>query len=401
MGLGAPFWRFWCAAALTNLGDGIRLAAFPLLAAAITSNPAAVALVAAAAAVPWLVTGLVAGSLADRRSARVLICVSDATRLVVLAALIAVLASGTPSIGVVATAALLIGVAETVRDTAAGTVVPRLVSPRALERANGRLAAAEITANEFVGPLVGATLFASGAALPFVANSAALAFAVLFVLSVPSVLLTHRPPVGGPTSSGVRAGVAWLAQHRVLRALVFTGAAVALADSAWFAVFVLWTREELDLGPTGFGLLLATGAAGGLAGALLADRAVGGTRHRAVIGTTMAVTALAPALLFVVPTVPVTVAVIVLTSSAFGVLNVSATSLRHRLVPPELLGRTIGAWRVLTQGGAAVGAVLGGAVAAVAGLDAPFLLCAVVGGIAALGWALASARPGSGGLTTA
>jgi len=34
--LGRPFWTFWSAAALANVGDGIRLAAFPLLAASLT-----------------------------------------------------------------------------------------------------------------------------------------------------------------------------------------------------------------------------------------------------------------------------------------------------------------------------------------------------------------------------
>jgi MFS family permease len=69
-GLGGSFWRFWAASALANLGDGIRLAAFPLLAASLTDDPFAVAAVGAASSLPWLLTGLVAGSLADRRGAR-------------------------------------------------------------------------------------------------------------------------------------------------------------------------------------------------------------------------------------------------------------------------------------------------------------------------------------------
>jgi hypothetical protein len=37
--LGPRFWRFWSASAVSQLGDGIRVTALPLLAAAITTRP--------------------------------------------------------------------------------------------------------------------------------------------------------------------------------------------------------------------------------------------------------------------------------------------------------------------------------------------------------------------------
>lgn len=368
------------------------MTAFPLLAVSLTDEPAAVAGVAAAAALPWIVTGLLAGSLADRRGARVLICVSDATRVIVLAGLLVAVTAGAATIALVAITAFLLGVGETIRDTASQTVIPRLVPIRLIERANGRLIAAEVTANEFVGPLVGASLFAVGAALPFAANSAVLSLAVLLVLSIPGSAFTARTGVSTMTTSGVRVGVSWLLRHRLLRALAATGAGIAFADSAWFAIFVLFSRDRLDLGPVGFGALLATGAAGGLAGAVFADRAVRGHRHRAVLGWSMAVTAGLPPLLLVAERLWAAVVVVVLTSAAFGMLNVAATSLRHRLVPPGLIGRITASWRVLTQGGAALGAVTGGLLATGAGLSAPFMLSGVIAVVATVGWWIAS-RP--------
>ncbi|WP_086821265.1 hypothetical protein [Allokutzneria sp. NRRL B-24872] len=50
--LGRPFALLWSAAALSNLGDGIRVAAFPLLAAQLTANPVVSASVAAAEFLP-------------------------------------------------------------------------------------------------------------------------------------------------------------------------------------------------------------------------------------------------------------------------------------------------------------------------------------------------------------
>src|SRR5688500_12742795 len=271
MALGRPFWTFWTAAVLVNLGDGIRLAAFPLLAASLSSDPLAVGAVAAAGTLPWLLTGPVAGVLADRHGTRRLLPLADAGRALVLLALVGLIVAGQASVPVVAVAAFLLGVGETVRDVAAETVVPRLVPTALLERANGRLMAGTVIGNEFVGPLAGGVLFAVGVALPFLVNGATTALAVLLVLWLPAALLTALTPAAGPVPAGrgVRAGLRWLACDRPLRTLALTVAAIALADSAWFAVFVLYAEQRLGLGPAGFGTLLAMGAGGGLAGALL------------------------------------------------------------------------------------------------------------------------------------
>ncbi|MEV6814193.1 MFS transporter, partial [Micromonospora sp. NPDC051296] len=302
--LGRPFWTFWSAAAVANLGDGIRVAAFPLLAAALTDDPLAVAAVAAAQFLPWLVSGLLAGALADRRGARTLLAAADAGRVVVLATLATAVALGWATIALVVTAAFLLGVGETIRDTAAQTAVPRLVPDAQLEKANGRLVAGEIVGNEFVGPPVGALLFVVGAAIPFAVNGATLALAVMLVLSLP-LSLAHRATrqttdTPGPTGGdGLLAGLRWLARQPMLRTLVLVGAAVAAADSAWFAIFVLYARDALGLGAIGFGLLLATGAAGGLIGSFTADRLIARFRHRPVLTWSMAVTAGVPILLAV------------------------------------------------------------------------------------------------------
>ncbi|MEV4277565.1 MFS transporter [Actinoplanes xinjiangensis] len=389
--LGRPFWTFWTAATLANLGDGIRLAAFPLLAAALSSDPRAVAGVAAAQFLPWLVTGLYAGVLADRRGARALLAATDAARVVVLVTLAVAVATGGATIALVVAAAFLLGAAETVRDTAAQTAIPRLVPDARLERANGRLVAGEVVGNEFVGPPLGAVLFATGAALPFAVNGASLALAVMLVLSLP-LTLARRTPVepGAP----VRAwdGLRWLVRRPVLRTLAFTVAAIAAADSAWFAIFVLYAQQNLGLHALGFGLLLATGAAGGVAGSFAADRLVGAFGHRHVLTWSMASTAGFPVLLVVAPNLVAAVVVVTATSAAFAVLNVAALAVRQRLVPDGLVGRVVAASRTLTYGCSALGALTGGVLAAAAGTGAPFLFSAVIAVAAPLAWAIVS-RP--------
>nr|WP_296071538.1 MFS transporter [uncultured Actinoplanes sp.] len=389
--LGRPFWTFWTASALANIGDGIRLAAFPLLAASLSAGPVGVAAVTAAQALPWLVTGLAAGALADRRGARQLLVWADGGRVVVLATLVVAVAAGWASLPLVVAASLLLGVGETVRDTAAQTALPFLVADRLLERANGRLVAGEIVGNEFVGPPVGAALFVAGAALPFAANGGSLALAVMLVLSLAPLPLPASPPAGA--DRGVTAGLRWLARHRLLRTLTLVTAAVAAADSAWFAILVLYASVRLHAGAVGFGVLLATGALGGLLGSLLADRLVGGSRHRTILTWTLAVTAGIPVVLVFTSQLWAAVLVVVVTSGSFAVLNVTAVSLRQRIVPRELLGRVVAAGRTLAFGATAAGALLGGALTAVAGISAPFVFCAVVALVATVAWRVGSTPP--------
>lgn len=381
---------------MANLGDGIRLAAFPLLAAQMTDEPLAVGAVAAAGGIPWLVTGLLAGGLADRVGARRLLPLADAARVMVLGGLVALLVTDRAGIPAVLAAALLLGVAETVRDTAAETVVPRLVHADQLERAGGRLTAGSLIGNEFAGPLVGGVLFGAGAALPFIASSAASALAVLLVLSLPVAvlrLLTPMDPAERSVEAGTLAGLRWLSRQRMLGGLVLVVALVALADSAWFAVFVLFSEDRLGLGPVGFGALLALGAGGGLAGSLLADKVVAGRRHKGAIAWSSAVATTCPALLLLAPELWAAGIVVVVSSAAFGVLNVAAAGLRYRLVPSDLLGRVSAAWRTSAYASGAGGALVGGFVASTQGLSAPFALSVAVGVLATGLW-LASTRTG-------
>ena len=61
-GLGGPYRRLWTASAVSTLGDGMYLAALPLLAATLTRDPLPVSAVMFAEWLPWLLFGLLAGA---------------------------------------------------------------------------------------------------------------------------------------------------------------------------------------------------------------------------------------------------------------------------------------------------------------------------------------------------
>src|SRR5690606_25466195 len=108
-----PNFRWLLASSWTsNVGDGIALAAAPLLIASMTSSPILVASGAMLMYLPWLIFGLHAGAIADRFDRRKLIMTANAARAVVLAALIVFLVTGAANIGIVLAVSFLYGVAE-------------------------------------------------------------------------------------------------------------------------------------------------------------------------------------------------------------------------------------------------------------------------------------------------
>ncbi|MTA37168.1 MAG: MFS transporter, partial [Actinobacteria bacterium] len=59
--LGSSYWKLWSATAVSNLGDGISMVAYPWLASATTRSPMLIALIPLAQKLPWLIFTLPAG----------------------------------------------------------------------------------------------------------------------------------------------------------------------------------------------------------------------------------------------------------------------------------------------------------------------------------------------------
>lgn len=374
--LGSTYHRLWSATALSNLGDGIRIAAFPLLTAAITTSPTLVAGAAVAAQLPWLLFGLVAGWVVDRVDQRRLMAAVDIGRTVLLGLLVLTVALGHTSLIAVYAVAFACGVGETLRDIAATTMTPALVDPANLARANGRMVNATVAGNELIGPPLGGYLFGVAVALPFAAGGGTLALSVAFLLMLPSVLTgtSSEPDTSEGIGHEITQGLRWLASHRRLRALGLAGVALSFTDSAWWAILVLYVHQILNLGGTGFGVLMAIGAVGGLAGGFVADRI--GTRvgPTAALLAALGVAAAAQLSLGLTTNTALAVAALAVSSFAFAVWNVIGVTLKQTLTPAELRGRVISAFRTLMEGAAPVGALAGGLVAEALGLRAPLLL---------------------------
>ena len=182
--LGRGFRWLLASSWVTNLGDGITLAAGPLLVASQTRNPLAVAMAAFLQRLPWLLFGLYAGVVADRFDRRAIVIATDVVRIAILLLLTASILMRRVDIAVVLAALFLFGVTETFGDTTSTTLLPMLVDKHDLGIANSRAMTGLVVWNQLVGPPVGAVLFAAGMALPFASESVCVLAGVLLIWRV-------------------------------------------------------------------------------------------------------------------------------------------------------------------------------------------------------------------------
>jgi MFS family permease len=370
------FTRLFVASAVSNVGDGMLLAALPLLARRLSEEPLTVSAVTAAATAPWLVFGLLAGAVVDRVDRARLMVRADVARALLAAGFAGLVALDRASIGAAIVAVATLGVAETLFDTAAQSFVPAVVDADELEHANGRLFAAQLAGNGFVGPPIGAALFGIAAAAPVAVD------AVSFALSAAVLPRVGRSPVTARTSTSlvrdVRDGLTWLWSDVGVRAFAIGAAVINLAHPGVLAVTVLFVRDELGASESSYGLVLAGIAVGGLIGTQLTAPLVGRIgRDRAVrfaIGTFVVALVVAGTAVHVV----VATAALAVFGAAGEVWNVVAVSYRQARVPDHLLGRVMASYRVIAYGAMPTGALLGGAVAPAFGLRAPFLVGAAL-----------------------
>ena len=264
-----------------------------------------------------------------------------------------------------AVAALLLGCAEVLRDNTAQTLMPTIVDKSQLEKANGRMWAAETTMNSFVGPALGGLLVAVAIALPFLLNagllavSAALVFALVgtFTPGGATVERSRRIDWKGEIGEGVR----WLWSHRLIRTLAILLGLLNLLSNVAFTVSVLFVQDVLGLYEGWqFGIVTTGFAAGAVMGSLLADRVTKRLSPGTALVTSIIGMGTAVALMGLLPWAVLFWLCGVLAGVFIVIWNVITVSLRQRLIPDHLLGRVNSVYRFFGWGTIAIGTALSG-----------------------------------------
>src|SRR5580693_2358607 len=325
--IGPAYWRLWWASAVSTTGDGVLVAALPLLAVMITRNPLMISLVTAAEFLPWLLLSLPVGVLVDRHDRATLMWRAQVLQGSVIAVLaVLVLVHGT-DIAVLAVAAFGLGVGEVVFSNASQSVLPQLVRAEQLPEANGNQYAVQTIGQEFAGPLLG---------------------------------------------------------NRLLRVVAVVLGVSSFCNTMGMATLVLLVTETLKVSSRFYGILLAAAAVGSVLGGLLNPRVTRRLGQVPSLVIAMGAVSVIYVGIGLAPNAPVLAVLEVCNGFMVTMWNIVTVTLRQRIVPNDMLGRVNSAYRMIGWGLMPVGAVAGGLVAHVAGLRAPYVIAGVLCGITTL-----------------
>jgi MFS family permease len=385
--LGRDYWRLWWANAISSTGDGAFVAALPLLAVTITRDPRLVSVVTAATYLPWLLLSLPAGAVVDRYDRATLMWRAQAVQAAVVTIIAVLVVVHQASIEVLAAGGLLLGSAEVIFSNAAQSILPALVPPELLPKANGSQQVSLTVGESFLGPPAGSLLFAAAAVLPFGLDAASFAGSAALLARLPrtgdaaeNAENAERPRIRAQVAEGLR----WLARHRLLRVIAVLLGIYNFANQMGQAILVLLATQTLHVSIRGYGLLLAASAVGSVVGGLVNPIL---TRRIGMLPS-LVLPALLTAAAFVgiglAPGPVVVAALLACQGFAAAMWNVVTVSLRQRVVPGQLLGRVNSVYRMLGWGLMPLGALAGGFVAHAAGLRAPYIVAGLLTGLSAL-----------------
>jgi MFS family permease len=369
--LGSSFRWLLSATVINNVGDGIAIAAGPLLVASQTRDPFLVSMALLSQYLPALLFGVIGGVAADRFDRRRMVVIVDLLRAVVLVAMVATIVTGTVNIALVLIVLFLLGTAETFADSASSTLLPGMVAREDLGIANARMQGAFLLTNQLVAPPIGAFLFAAGMALPFAVNAAAFALGAVLISRVAASVMAERTQ-GSTFRADMVEGIRWLVAHPPMRTLALTIFSFNVTYGAAWGVLVLYAIEQLGMDEVGFGLLTTAVAVGGI----IAVVAYGSLERRFSLADIMRVGLLIETFTHLSLALTTSPEVALATMVVFGahafVWGTTSTVVRQRAVPNELLGRVTGVYRVAIVGGMVIGIPLGGLLASSFGITAPF-----------------------------
>ena len=389
--LGASYWKLWSSSVISNLGDGVTAIALPWLASAVTRNAVLIALIAVASRIPWLVFTLPAGVITDRLDRRKIMWMSQLFRALLMlgsALIVVYYQSSLPDpgevqegvstsnmvlYGMIVVVSLLFGFAEVLYDNSAQTILPALVEPEGLERANGNLWGAEMVTNSFLGPPLGSVLIGIAFALPFFFDAATFGVAAVLIFLISGSFVARDAT--GATADGkidwwgeIKEGVVWLWHHPLLRPMAIILGVMNGLGAVTFATLVLFAQESLGVDAFVFAILGMSGAVGGILGSVTAPRVSKVLGSGPSLYFTLLASVFTNLIIGFATHWSIVFVMFAIFSFSAVLWNVITVSLRQTIIPDELLGRVNSVYRFFAWGMMPIGLAIGGIL--VSGLEA-------------------------------
>jgi MFS family permease len=358
----------WIASTVSSVGTWMQDTAGTWLMTALTASPLLIALMQAAASLPVLLLGLLAGATADIFDRRRLLIFWQVWMLASVAVLAVLTFLGHVSPWALLAFTFLLNVGSAMNNPAWQAIVPELV-PRELIPDTVSLNSASNNLARAVGPALGGLMVAAfqrvtlGAGSVFLLN--ALSFAgVIWVLvnwkRVPlfkSVLPSER--IAGSIRSGLRyVRYSPSLQSSLLRAFTFT----FFVSAVWSLLAVVANRD-LHQGALGYGIL--NGSLG--FGAVIAATVLGGIRRAfgadKIIAAATIYQAFTLGVLAYVRSPAIIIATLVVAGFAWTSTMATLNTSVQLAVPAWVQARALGTYLMTFQGGLALGSIVWGLVA--------------------------------------
>jgi MFS family permease len=366
--MGPAFNRIWASSIVSNLADGVMIAAVPLLAISLTDSPVLIAAIGAMVMLPWLLFAIPIGVMVDRVDRRYILAGANATRSFVVGLLALLIAFDLVTIFWLLAAAFIIGVCEVAADTTAQSLIPQILEAKDFEKGNSRLQISETIIQGFIGAPISGFIYALAIYLPFFINSLGFAISALFALSIPikylqDVRKEDEEKIERHFVADMKFGISYLFSQKILRRLVVTTATIGFCYSMGTATIVLFIIKELNLPEQYFGIILAIEGIGAFIGALVASRMSSKFGRSEVM--TVAIFASSAMLLLqgFSPNIYVFVALGTVTGFVISQWNILLMATYQTIIPNELYGRIHGTRRTLVWGTMPIGSLLGGVLA--------------------------------------
>ena len=366
--MGPAFNRMWAGSILSNLADGVLIAAAPLLAISLTDSTVLISLIGAMVMLPWLLFAIPIGVVVDRIDRRFILAGANAIRSLVVGALSLGIATDKVNIFWLLITAFVLGTCEVASDTTAQSLIPQILPKEKFEKGNSRLQISEVVVQGFIGAPLSGFLYAIAIYLPFFINSLGYAFATFFALSIPIKYLQDvRKEEGAPEKKSfvadMKFGIRYLYEHKILRRLVVTTSVIGVCYSMGTATMVLFVINELELPKKLFGVVLTIQGVGAILGGIVAPKLSKKFGRTPIMTFGIVASSLVLLGQGLAPNIYIFVALATFGSFTISQWNILLMATYQTVIPNELYGRIHGTRRTIVWGMMPFGSLIGGVLA--------------------------------------
>jgi MFS family permease len=362
-----PFTRLFLAQTISRWGDTFNFVALVITVHRLTGSGLKVAATVAFEIVPVLLLGFVAGVVVDRLPRAKVMVAADFGR----AAVAGALALFPDNLVVIYAAAFLLSALSVFFNPAAASVVPSLVAPAALVRANSALWSAAVISQIAMAPLAGAVVSFGGPSTAFAFNALTFVVSAGFLVRLP---ISRAEPVRGRSWHDVTEGLRLVRTTRFLAVLTLVQFLAALSAGATSALLVVLARDRLDLDAARFGWLLSAIGIGAALGPLVLQRLVQEVRRPLLLFGPYIVRGLVDVALATVRSFAPALAALSVYGIGTSVGMVTYNTTLQKNVDDRLRGRVFAFFDMVWQSGRLLSIALGGALADAVGVEVVYLL---------------------------